>query len=360
MLDAVKLSCRPLNARTFDGLTVACVRRSTSHCLASPLAMSSLKLLFIASLSSLATAASGFDLIYDAGSKSIIIYPSKPTDVIRYTLNGKDPDFSAGNYLAPIELPHGGIVKAAQFDEKTLVGQLVTKSIPGDPSHVPNSAETPLTQNRDWRSYDWVTRHNEILALNKPGAIKADVVLIGDSITHFWGGEPKATRINGRDSWLKYVAPHHPVNLGYGWDRTENVLWRLQHGEIAGLKPKVFVVLIGTNNLGINTVLETADGVEEVCQELRKRAPGAKILLLGLLPRQERPDIMRNKVADVNKILKDHASKIADAYLDLTSKFLAPDGRITKDIMSDFLHPTDKGYGIMGAAIDEQLKAWGF
>lgn len=323
--------------------------------------MSSLKLLIIATVSSLAAAASGFDLIYDAGSKSVIIYPDKPTDVIRYTLNGKDPDFSAGNYLAPIELPLGGIVKAAQFDEKNMVGKVVTKSLPVDPSRAPNSAETPLTQNRDWRSYDWVTRHNEILALNKPGAIQADVVFIGDSITHFWSGEPKAKRIAGRESWDKWIAPHHPINLGYGWDRTENVLWRLRHGEISGLKPKAFVVLIGTNNLSgaAQTVPETVDGISEVCREIRRQAPQAKILLLALLPRSERPDATRNRVIDTNMFLKERAAKICDAFVDVSPKLLVSDGRIAKDIMGDFLHPTDKGYDIVGAAIDVQLKAWG-
>ena len=326
--------------------------------------MSSKHLLAYVVVSCLAASASAFDLIYDAATKSAVIYPDKPTDVIRYTLNGKDPDFSSGVYLAPVSLAQGGTLKAALFDDRKVVGAVITKTVAA-PSNVPvNTAEIPLTPNRDWKTYDWVTRHQEILALNKPGAIQADVILVGDSITHFWGGEPKASRLNGRESWAKYIAPHHPLNLGFGWDRTENVLWRLQHGEIAGLKPKAFVVLIGTNNLSsgvgqIQTVPETVEGIEAVCLELRKRAPGAKILLLGILPRQERPDATRNKVADANKILKDRAAKFSDAYIDLTVKYLAPDGRITKDIMGDFLHPTDKGYEIMGAAIDAQLKSWG-
>ena len=290
-----------------------------------------------------------------------MIYPEKPTDVIRYTLNGKDPDFTSGVYLAPIELPLGGTVKAAQFDDRNSVGKVVVKSLPIDPARTPNSAEVPLTQNRDWRSYDWVTRHQEILALNKPGAIKADVVLVGDSITHFWAGEPAAKRIAGFDSWQKWIAPHNPINLGFGWDRTENVLWRLKHGEIAGLKPKAFVVLIGTNNLSgpPQTVPETVDGISEVCLEIRRQAPQARILLLAVLPRSERPDAVRNRVIDTNKFLKARAPKICDAYLDLSAKLLVSDGRIAKDIMGDFLHPTDKGYDIIGAAIDAQLKSWG-
>ncbi|NBS05027.1 MAG: hypothetical protein EBS64_07465 [Verrucomicrobia bacterium] len=202
-------------------------------------------------------------------------------------------------------------------------------------------------------------RHQEILALNKPGVSSAKVVLIGDSITHFWSGEPKATRIAGPLSWEKYIAPHQAINLGFGWDRTENVLWRLRHGEISGLKAKAFVVLIGTNNFSVNSVPETVEGVEEVCLEIRKQFPQAKILLLGILPRSERPDAMRQKAIDANSSLKDRAKKCADKFIDLSSKYLVSDGRISKDIMGDFLHPTDKGYEIMGAAIDAQLKAWG-
>jgi len=303
---------------------------------------------------------SAFELSLDPAKRTVTVVPSSPTEVVRYTLNGKDPDFSAGVYLAPIVLPEGGMVKAAAFEGNKLVGKVSTLPVQFDGSSGPkNTALVPLTQNRDWKSYDWVVRHNEILALNKPGAIRADVVFIGDSITHFWSGEPKAKRVAGKDSWEKWIAPHHPINLGYGWDRTENVLWRLRHGEVAGLKPKAFVVLIGTNNLsGFNPPAETAEGVAEVCREIRRQAPQAKVLLLAILPRQAKPDATRKRVTDANKLLQAQAAQIADAYLDLTDKLIEADGSISKETMNDYLHPTNKGYEVMGAAIDAQLKAW--
>ena len=300
---------------------------------------------------------SAFELSLDPAKRTVTIVPEKPTDVIRYTLNGKDPDFSAGVYLAPIELPEGGTVKAAAFEGNKVSGKVATQIVPG--AGPKNTALVPLTQNRDWRSYDWVVRHNEILALNKPGAIRADVVFIGDSITHFWSGEPKAKRVAGKDSWEKWIAPHHPINLGYGWDRTENVLWRLRHGEVAGLKPKAYVVLIGTNNLsGINNVEDTVEGVAEVCREIRRQSPQSKILLLAILPRQAKPDATRQRVTDANKLLKAQAPQIADAFVDVTDKLVEADGSILKETMGDYLHPTNKGYEVMGAAIDAQLKAW--
>ena len=298
-----------------------------------------------------------FELTLDAAKQTVTVVPASPTEVVRYTLNGKDPDFSAGVYLAPIQLPEGGTVKAAAFEGNKLIGKVATQTVSG--AGPKNTALVPLTQNRDWKSYDWVVRHNEILALNQPGAIRADVVFLGDSITHFWSGEPKAKRVSGKDSWEKWIAPHHPINLGYGWDRTENVLWRLRHGEIAGLKPKAFVVLIGTNNLsGFNPPAQTAEGVAEVCRELRRQAPQAKILLLAILPRQAKPDATRQRVTDTNVLLKAQATQIADAYLDLTVKLVEADGSILKETMNDYLHPTNKGYEVMGAAIDAQLKAW--
>ena len=307
--------------------------------------------------------ASAFELSLDTSGKAVVLKAAQPAEVVRYTLNGKDPDFSAGVYLAPIELPEGGTVKAATFEGNKRVGEVRTQVVPGPGPK--NTALVPLTQNRDWKSYDWVVRHHEILALNQPGAMRADVIFLGDSITHFWSGEPKAKRVSGKDSWEKWIAPHHPINLGYGWDRTENVLWRLRHGEIAGLKPKAFVVLIGTNNLsGFNPPAETAEGVAEVCRELRRQAPQAKILLLAILPRQAKPDATRQRVTDTNKLLqaqmllKSQGPQIADAYLDLTDKLVEADGSILKETMNDYLHPTNKGYEVMGAAIDAQLKAW--
>ena len=303
------------------------------------------------------SSAAAFEVSLERGGKSVVITPDKPTDVIRYTLNGKDPDVSAGVYLAPVELTEGGTLKAARFEGNQLVDKVVSRVVVG--AGPKNTALVPLTQNRDWRSYDWVSRHEEVLALNKPGAVDAGVVLLGDSITHFWAGEPRAKRVSGREAWDRWLAPHRPLNLGFGWDRTENVLWRLRNGEIAGLAPAAFVVLIGTNNLsGFNSPEETAEGVLEICREIRRQKPRAKILLLGILPRQAKPDATRQRVTETNQILKAAAGGVADAYLDLTERLVETDGSILKETMNDYLHPTNKGYEVLGAAIDAQLKEW--
>lgn len=295
----------------------------------------------------------------NASTQVVTLFKSQGESLLRYTLDGRDPDFSSGVYLAPIALPQGGTVKAAAFDGPKRVGAVLTKVVPNPSAEQLNSAVTPVTHNRDHRVYDWVERHEAILQLNKPGANTPQVVLVGDSITHFWGGEPKSARVAGASSWEKFIAPHKPINLGFGWDRTENVLWRLRHGEVAGLKPKAYVVLIGTNNFQTNSVAETVDGIEEVCLEIRRRSPGAKLLLLGILPRGESPNELRSKAADANALLKTRVAKLADKYVDLSDRYVAPGGRISKTMMADFLHPTDRGYEIMGEAIDTALQGWG-
>ncbi|MEY3448966.1 MAG: hypothetical protein RL749_582, partial [Verrucomicrobiota bacterium] len=166
--------------------------------------MSLLRLTFVFA-ASLAGPLSAFELSLDVAGKAVVLKAAQPAEVVRYTLNGKDPDFSAGIFLEPIVLPEGGTVKAAAFDGNKRVGEVRTQVVPGPGPK--NTALVPLTQNRDWKSYDWVTRHNEILALNQPGAMRADVVFLGDSITHFWSGEPKAKRVSGKDSWEKWIAP---------------------------------------------------------------------------------------------------------------------------------------------------------
>ena len=314
---------------------------------------------FLAALVVLASPLVALEVDVNASTQVVTLFKSQGESLLRYTLDGRDPDFSAGVYLAPIALPQGGTVKAAAFDGTKRVGAVLTKVVPNPSAEQLNSAVTPVTQNRDHRVYDWVERHEAILQLNKPGANTAQVVLIGDSITHFWGGEPKSARVAGASSWDKFIAPHKPINLGFGWDRTENVLWRLRHGEVAGLKPKAYVVLIGTNNFQTNSVAETVDGIEEVCLEIRRRSPGAKLLLLGILPRGEAPNELRSKAADANALLKTRVAKLADKYVDLSDRYVAPGGRISKAMMSDFLHPTDKGYEIIGEAIDTTLKGWG-
>jgi lysophospholipase L1-like esterase len=145
------------------------------------------------------------------------------------------------------------------------------------------------------------------------------------------------------------------VNLGFGWDRTENVLWRLTHGEFDDVSPKVVVVMIGTNNIDLNTPDEIAAGITAICVELHRRAPAARILLLGIFPRGAMPDATRAKVDAVNEHIASLNGNAGVNYLDLAKTFLQADGSISSDVMYDFLHPTAKGYAMWAAAMEPTL-----
>ena len=278
--------------------------------------------------------------------------------IIRYTLDGSDPTRDAGAYLAPVVFPYAGTVKGRVFGAgDTTKGAVVAtnfEAIGG--AVIPHSALLPVTQNRDWRSYDWPTRHAVICALVRER--KPAVVFIGDSITHFWGGAPVARQRNGPEVWEKFYSKRNAVNLGFGWDRTENVLWRLKHGELDGAMPKVAVLLIGTNNLDTNTPDEIADGIRAICAELHARLPETKILLLSILPRGQKPNAHRVKLAEVNARTAKLNGQGGVTVLDIGAKFLQPDGSIAADVMNDFLHPTAKGYAIFAEAIEPTLAQW--
>jgi lysophospholipase L1-like esterase len=275
--------------------------------------------------------------------------------LIRYTLDGAEPGREAGPYLAGINLPFGGPVKARLFaTNHTMIGAVATATFAALPGAVrPSSALLPITQNRDWRIYDWASRHEAVKAVVR--ARKPNLGFIGDSITHFFGGEPRDYAPRGAEVWQKFYGRRNAVNLGFGWDRTENVLWRLQHGELDGASPKAVVVLIGTNNLEVNTPDEIAEGIRATCQELRNRVPQTQILLLGLLPRSEKPDARRAKLAEVNMRIAKLAGQNGVTYLDIGAKFLRADGSISKELMNDYLHPTAKGYQLLAEAIEPTL-----
>jgi lysophospholipase L1-like esterase len=281
---------------------------------------------------------------------------SAPGTTIRYTLDGSDPDRSAGVWLAPVDAPPGYTVKArAVSGDGVPVGDVATWTATASTAS-PRTPSTlvPVTQNRDWRVYDWAERHAAAVALMK--ARRPEIVMLGDSITHFWGGEPVGGRRTGVDEWDRFFAGRRVVNLGYGWDRTENVLWRLTHGEFDNVTPEVVVVMIGTNNITINTPDEIAAGIGAICAEIHRRSPKTRTLLLGIFPRGAAPNDARVAVDEVNRRIATLDGRDGVTYLDIGARFLAADGSISKEIMYDFLHPSAKGYAIWSAAMEPTLK----
>jgi lysophospholipase L1-like esterase len=200
------------------------------------------------------------------------------------------------------------------------------------------------------RDEKWIARHEAFLAEAKQR--NPEVVFLGDSITDGW-------RTEGKPVWDERFAPLKAANFGIDGDRTQHVLWRIEHGEFDHIKPKVIVLMIGTNNTpkGRNTAPEAIEGVTAVVQSLRRKLPATRILLLGIFPRSHKGDAVRDQLRQINNAI----SKLDDdkwvKFLDIGSKFLEPDGKLSEDIMPDPLHPNLKGYRIWADAIQEPLAA---
>ena len=208
----------------------------------------------------------------------------------------------------------------------------------------------------------WLQRHEAFVAEAKRGGI--DLLFLGDSITDFW--RDTNPERGGRAVWDREYAPLHAANFGISGDRTQHVLWRLQHGEADGYQPRVVVLMIGTNNTGLerdgrtvrNTTPEVVAGVTAVVRELRSRFPAAKILLLAIFPRGEAHSAQRLQVAAINRDLAGLDDGQHVYFLDIGPQFLDPDGdgEIPRTIMPDLLHPSLRGYGIWADAIRAPLQ----
>lgn len=221
-----------------------------------------------------------------------------------------------------------------------------------------NTAVVPVPRlERD--VYDWWARH--AAELESGPRIDPEVVLIGDSITHFWAGDPPAARVNGPRAWAATFGTRRVLNLGFGWDRTQNVLWRLDHGEFDGLHPRLVVVNIGTNNFSAtpsaraNTPEEVAAGILAIRDRILQKSPTSRLLVMGVLPRGHRPDgAFRAPIAALNAILaRELAGKPNTTFLDIGKRFLAQDGRLPAELMPDGTHPSEAGYAIWGRALAE-------
>lgn len=204
--------------------------------------------------------------------------------------------------------------------------------------------------------YDWYRRHADALRLKRE--IDPRTVLIGDSITHMWGGRPlQKDRQVGQDSWTDIFGTS-AINLGFGWDRTQNVLWRIDHGELDGISPESVVINIGTNNLAgtknhrRSEPREIANAVKLIVRRVRQKLPQAKIFVMGIFPRGQTADHpLRSLVRRTNALLPELLKDDGVSLIDLHDKFVQDDGSISKDVMPDYLHPGARAYRIWADAL---------
>ena len=246
------------------------------------------------------------------------------------------------------------LIATESFAQGTNEAVLNVSFVPGTNEVIQNTATNPVP-----RDPKWVARHEGFVQEAQKGGI--DILFMGDSITDGWRGR-------GLNVWNKYYAPRHAANFGIGGDRTQHVLWRMDHGELDGIHPKVVVLMIGTNNTGKednhktprNTVPEVAEGVQAVVNDIRARLPDSKILLLAVFPRGTLDDPQRAQVALINTLIAKLDDGKTVRFLDIGPKFLDFDGTLPRSIMPDLLHPNAKGYQIwadaMEPALDEMLK----
>lgn len=194
----------------------------------------------------------------------------------------------------------------------------------------------------------WQSRQQKINDRAKQGDV--ELLFIGDSITQGWEGPP------GKDVWQKFYGTRKAMNAGISGDRTQHVLWRLENGNIDGIKPKLAVVMIGTNNSGTDSPDDIAAGITAIVRKLREELPATKVLLLGIFPRGATPADSQRKVNQAtNEIIKSLDDGKSVYFLDISAEFLDDDGKLSKQIMPDLLHLNTRGYEIWAESIEPKV-----
>jgi lysophospholipase L1-like esterase len=206
----------------------------------------------------------------------------------------------------------------------------------------------------------FLKKHEAILARGKSGPV--GLLFLGDSITERWKIAPHI--------WDAYYGKYQPANFGIGGDRTQNVIWRIEHGELDGISPKVTVLMLGTNNSLDYTAEEIAAADRKIVDMIRAKLPQTKILLLGIFPRGPRDPkgapVTEAGVAEAAKRMQtidavnQDLAKLDDGktirFLNINHVFLGQDGRIPNTIMPDQLHPGAAGYQLWADAMQPTLE----
>jgi lysophospholipase L1-like esterase len=264
------------------------------------------------------------------------------------------PALFAAAFLAaapPATVPSTAIIPATRppgSPESSIVED------PAVPSPVRSNASGLVNQG-------WLRRHDAFVATAKKGSI--ELYMEGDSITDFWASRFK-------DNWAKNLGGWNPGDFGISGDRTQNVLYRIAHGELDNVNPKAVVLLIGTNNLasnatyGENTVEDTVKGVKAVVDAIKQKAPNAKILLMAIFPRNDPPPKARPDInARINQV-NEQIAKLDDGgktirFLNINDQLADKDGKLFPGVMGrDNLHPAEKGYQLWADAMKPILTQW--
>ncbi|MCX6894941.1 MAG: GDSL-type esterase/lipase family protein [Verrucomicrobia bacterium] len=246
----------------------------------------------------------------------------------------------------------------------SLVATLIVTFAGFLPAQTPPPAATTTATNRInpaivpvSRTGGSTNRQAQVLERAKENQGACDIAFIGDSITQGW-------EKSGSNVWAKYYGARKALNFGVGGDKTEHVLWRFEQGQLDGIKPKAVVLMIGTNNsnkdrqTGVEqySEAEILEGVQAIVKQLRARLPETKIILVAIFPRSPVFTTQRGRLLQINQALAKQDDGKNVFYVDFGSQLIEADGSISKEIMPDYLHLSEKGYEIWAAAIEPKLK----
>jgi len=200
----------------------------------------------------------------------------------------------------------------------------------------------------------FIERHAYFLKLIQETTIR--LLFLGDSITRRW--------VENLPVWEKFFARYQPANFGVGGDMAQNLLWRIQNGELEDVQPEVIVLLIGTNNIPTHSASEIAATIRLIVATMREKLPKTKIVLMAIFPRgpQDRSKANVNnpyymeKVNAVNRNLASLDDRDSICFLDIGAAFLRLDGEIDTSLLPDQLHLIEPGYQIWGEALKAVLE----
>ncbi|HEX6994704.1 MAG TPA: GDSL-type esterase/lipase family protein [Gammaproteobacteria bacterium] len=201
-----------------------------------------------------------------------------------------------------------------------------------------------------------VRAHADLVEKARTGRI--DLYFIGDSITRRWGATDRPDLLA---HWTRSFRGWNAANFGWGGDTTQNILWRIENGELEGASPKVIVLLAGTNNVG-NALAsgrepdaaDVARGIEAIVRALQKRAPDATIVLMALFPRNDYAGA-NAVIADINRRIATLADGERVRFLDINDRLSDRRGRLRADMSRDGLHLTRRGYDVWAEALEPLL-----
>jgi beta-glucosidase len=212
----------------------------------------------------------------------------------------------------------------------------------------PNPAATPT-----WRTDQLAAkRHRQFC--ERASRHDYPILFLGDSLTEGWF-------VTGMDVWKREYRPMNAGNFGLSADRTETMLWRLAHGELEGLSPKLVVLMIGTNNLKSGPIrhspAQTAEGVEAVVDLIQRKLPETKILLLGILPRQPKYEWFPSARRETNRRIARLAQRDGVRWLNFSDRYLDDEGKLRKELYrEDLLHLSAAGYEVWADAMRKTLR----